>query len=235
MTQKRKKQVSLLIFLAGFVFLLAVSWFVGRPMIRFVSNPQQFRVWVEQSGMWSRVLFVGMVIFQVLVAFIPGEPLEIGAGYAFGVWEGTVLCLLGITIGSILIFLLVRRFGVQFVELFFSVERIRSVKFLQKERRLTVIAFFVFLIPGTPKDILSYFVGLTSMKLSTWIAITTLARIPSVVTSTVGGQALNTKNYLTAVLVLGVTAALSLGGWFVYKLWSGRRQERRESDLPQSR
>jgi uncharacterized membrane protein YdjX (TVP38/TMEM64 family) len=181
------------------------------------------------------VLFVGMVIFQVLVAFIPGEPLEIGAGYAFGVWEGTVLCLLGITIGSILIFLLVRRFGVQFVELFFSVERIRSVKFLQKERRLTVIAFLVFLIPGTPKDILSYFVGLTSMKLSTWIAITTLARIPSVVTSTVGGQALNTKNYLTAVLVLGVTAALSLGGWFVYKLWSRRRQERRESDLPQSR
>ena len=65
-----------------------ITWFVGKPLIRFIENPDGFRAWVDGHGIWGRVLYVGMVIFQVLVALIPGEPLEIAGGYAFGAWEG---------------------------------------------------------------------------------------------------------------------------------------------------
>ena len=69
-------------------------------------------------------------------------------------------------------------------------DRIRSLRFLQDSRRLNLLTFIVFFIPGTPKDLLSYFIGLTDMKLGTWLCITAVARIPSIVTSTVTGDAL---------------------------------------------
>lgn len=106
----------------------------------------------------------------MIIAIVPGEPLEIGAGYAFGAVEGTLLCILGTTLSSVLIFLVVKKFGMRVVTLFVSEEKIRSFTFLQNTRRLNLIAFLLFFIPGTPKDVLTYVVGLTPMRLPTWVA-----------------------------------------------------------------
>jgi uncharacterized membrane protein YdjX (TVP38/TMEM64 family) len=215
---KNKTQRTLgIIAVAVFIlFTLAVTWFAGRPLIKFVSNPDEFRAWVDTGGVWSRFAFVGMVVLQVVVAFIPGEPLEIGAGYAFGIWEGTLLCLAGIIIGSIIIFVLVRRFGVKLVEVFYSREKIMSMRYLKDRKRVKIVAFFVMLIPGTPKDLLSYFVGLTDIKLSVWIIIVAVARIPSVITSTVGGGMLGMKNYEFAILTFALTLLISGCGLLMY-------------------
>ncbi len=228
MSEKTKKILSLVMIALALVFAGAVTWYVGRPMVRFVEDPEQFRLWVDAHGIWSRLAFVGMVVFQVLIAVIPGEPIEIGGGYAFGFWEGTLWCVVGIGIGSVLIFALVRRFGVRLVELFFSMEKIRSLKFLQNDRRRDTIAFVIFLLPGTPKDLVSYFVGLTPMKLSTWLFISMVARLPSVVTSTAGGSALSSQNYITALVVFAVAAGLSIGGWVLYNWFMKRRQKKKE-------
>ncbi len=93
---------------------------------------------------------MGMVIVQVIIALIPGEPFEIAAGYAFGAWEGTLLCLLASTIGSILVFSLVRRFGLRVVRLFFSPEKLHTLRFLKDSRGRDFLFFLIFLIPGTP-------------------------------------------------------------------------------------
>lgn len=231
MTEKHKKQAA---WCAGLIFLLftvLVAWRIGVPMVRFVSQPEEFRAWVDAHGLMGKLLFVGMVVLQVVVAVIPGEPLEIGAGYAFGAVEGTLLCLIGIAIGSTLVFLLVRKLGVRLVEVFFPVEKIRSLRFLQDSRRLNRLVFLVFFIPGTPKDLLCYFVGLTGMRLPTWIAISFFARIPSVVTSTLGGDALGTQHYIQALVVFAVAGILSAAGLFVYhrlKAAHAARKERRE-------
>ena len=216
MTHRQKKLAA---WCAGMIFILffvLTAWYIGTPMVRLVSQPQAFRAWVEAHGFGGKLLFVGMVILQVIVAIIPGEPLEIGAGYAFGAVEGTLLCLIGIAIGSTLVFLLVRKFGVPLVEVFFPVEKIRALRFLQDSRRLNRLTFLLFFIPGTPKDLLCYFVGLTEMKLPVWMAISFFARIPSVVTSTLGGDALGTQSYLRAVIVFAVAAVLSAAGLYLY-------------------
>ena len=109
--KKRRKLVSILSIIVFFVFFIIVFLVIGRKMIRFFSEPDKFRDWVDAKGVKSRFIFVGMMILQIIIAIIPGEPLEIGAGYAFGAIEGTILCLLGILIGSILVFLFSRYFG----------------------------------------------------------------------------------------------------------------------------
>ena len=104
--------------------------------------------------------------------------------------------------------------------------KIHSLKFLQNTRRLDLIAFLLFFIPGTPKDVLTYIVGLTPMRLSTWIFITTVARLPSVITSTVGGNALGTQEYLFAVIVFAATAVISGVGVLVYRKITQHHQKK---------
>ena len=209
--------------------MVVVFLFVGMPMIRFVEDPAQYRTWIDGKGLLAQLSFIGMVFFQVIIAIIPGEPLEICAGYAFGMLEGTLLCIIGIALGSAAIFLLVRTLGVKLVEVFFSVEKIRSMRFLRDARKRNTLTFAVMLIPGTPKDLISYFVGLTDMKLHEWIVITTVARIPSIVTSTLGGNALAEQNYLFAVIVFVITAAFSIVGILVYNKISRRREEKKSA------
>ena len=222
-TEKQKKTISFCVILAFILFCSAVGWFIGRPMIEFVSNPQEFRNWVAESGIFGKVAFVLMVIFQVIIAFVPGEPLEIGAGYAFGVIEGTLLCLLGITLGSLIVLGLVRKFGVKLVEVFFTFEKIKSAKFMQNKRRLGLITFFMFFLPGTPKDLLTYLLGLTNIENKKVLLIISVARLPSVITSTIGGSLLGTQKYLFAIIVFFVTLIISIAGWVIYNYINNKR------------
>ena len=210
-----------------FLFLVLsalVCWFAGRPLIRFVREPERFQAWVDAQGVRAPLLFVGMVVLQIVVAIIPGEPLEIAAGYAFGALEGTLLCLIGALVGRVAVFLLVRRFGVRAVEVFFPREKVQSLRFLQNEKKLAFWVFFLFSRPGTPKDVLCYIVGLTKLPLRSWIIISTIAPIPSIITSTIGGSALGMGRYAFAAAVFGATLAISAAGLLVYRRVSRRNE-----------
>ena len=225
MTQNRQKILWLTAVSACILFSFVVGWYVGVPMIRLAENPDAFRDWVDASGPWGRILFVGMVVIQVLVAFIPGEPVELAAGYAFGVLEGSLLTMTGFLIGSWIIFLLVRRFGVKLVEVFFSKEKIRQIGFLRNPKKALILSFILMAIPGTPKDFLSYFAGLTPLTLGQWLAIVTIARIPSLLTSTITGAAAGEENYLLSAIMLGITLIISgLGVLYYRKLTQQERQ-----------
>lgn len=217
MTSKHQKAIYLLSILIFVVFCVLVSWFIGVPMVRFAENPELFRNWVNSYGIWSRIVFLGMVVLQVLVAMIPGEAIELAAGYAFGILEGTLLSMIGIVLGSWIIFLLVRRFGMKMVEAFFPENRIAEISFLKNSRKAKVLAFLLMVIPGTPKDFLSYFAGLTPLTLKQWLLIVLIARTTSVLTSTVTGAAAGGKRYALALAMLIVTGVVSTMGVLYYR------------------
>lgn len=226
LSEKSKKFIAIGGVALFLIITVVVSYFVGRPMVKFAAEPEKFREWIDSFGAYGYLVFLGMMVLQVFVAIIPGEPLEIVAGYAFGMIEGTLLCMAGAFIGSMLVFMFVRKFGVKAVEIFFPMEKINSIKFLHNAKKRDTLIFIIFLLPGTPKDLLCYFVGLTDIKLSTWMIITSIARIPSIVTSTIGGNALGVKNYVFAIIMLGVTLAISAVGLLIYKAITKRNQRR---------
>ena len=224
MNDKLRKGLSIgffILFLLVFALVTILFW---KPLMNFFEEPETFRLWVEEKGWSARILFVGMVVVQVFLALIPGEPLEIAAGFAFGSVEGTILCLIGIAVGSALVFLLVRLIGVKLVTVFFPIEKIHSLRILQNSRRFEAILFLLMFIPGTPKDLISYFVGLTEMKLGRWLLLTSVARIPSVVTSTIGGNAVGEGEYLYAALVFAITFLISVAGILVYDRITKRKK-----------
>jgi len=217
MTDKHRKMLWVLAIILFAAFCAVVGWLVGVPMVRLAGEPEKFRAWVDSFGVWSRLVFVGMVFLQVLVALIPGEPLELAAGYVFGVVEGSLLALAGILLGSAVVFLLVQRLGPKFVEVFFPERELKRLAFLKDPKKSRVLAFILMTIPGTPKDLLSYFAGLTPITLWQWLAIVLISRIPSLMTSTVSGGLAGTENYLLSVIVFAFTVCLSGIGVLYYR------------------
>ena len=217
LTKTQQKRVGIAAIAIAIIATALIIWLAGVPLVKFASEPEKFRRWVNDSGIWSRFAYIGMVILQVIIAVLPGEPFEIAAGYAFGAVEGTILCIIASTLGSVMVFLLVRYFGVPLVEVFFPEEKLKKLKFLKTTPKRDMIFFIIFMIPGTPKDLLCYFTGLTDIKFSLWLLICSLGRLPSIITSTVGGDALGTSNYWFAVAVFAVTMVIRLIGLLIYK------------------
>lgn len=215
LTKQQKFQLALAAL--GVIFLCVIGWLIGRPLVRFVSDPEQFRLWVESKGIAGILAFMGMIVLQVFLAVIPGGPFEVGAGYAFGVVKGTLICDAATTLASLLVFLFVRRFGMKFVELFVSPEQIASVSLLKSSKKSESILLLIFLIPGTPKDVLSYLVGLTDMKVSHWIFICAVGRLPAILLSAVSGSALGTADYGIAAGAIAVLTALYAVGIIVWR------------------
>ncbi len=220
---KGKKIAAIVSVAVFFIVLALLTIFVGGPIVKTLGDPASFRAWVDERGAWGRVLFVGVMALQVIIAFIPAEPLELAAGYAFGTLWGTLLVWIGLVIGTTIVFVFVRKIGVKAVEVFFPREKIDSVKYLNNEKALNATAFVLFLIPGTPKDLLTYVAGLTKIRLMPWIVLTSVARIPSVLTSTISGNALGLEKYGLAIIVFAATGLVSGVAFLLYR----RNQRRR--------
>lgn len=206
------------------ILALLATWFIWCWLTSF--SREGLRDYIRSFGAAGWLVFLALQILQVFIALIPGELLESAAGFVFGSVFGTLLCYAGIAIASSLVFVLTRKFGVKLVQVFVSREKINQLRFLNTEKKRDVLIFIAFFIPGTPKDLLTYFAGLTEIKLSTFLVITLVARLPSVVTSTFGGHLLGEGEYVLAVIVYAATAVISLLGMLGYNAWMKRREDK---------
>lgn len=226
----RRQITQLILAILAVIFICILGYCIGRPLVHFVSEPEKFQLWVEEKGILGVLAFMGMNILQVLLAVIPGGPFEIGAGYAFGVVKGSLICDIAMTIASVIIFLFVKKFGLRFVELFVSKEKIESVKFLKSSKRSESIIFLLFLVPGTPKDLLSYLVGLTDMKLSHWIFICGVGRLPAIFLSALSGSALSSARYHLAIILIAAIIMLYVVGIILYRIHNKRAAEKNSAN-----
>ena len=209
--------IGVVLLLATLVTLLIWKWLAS-------FSQDEFRSYIQSFGVMGWMVLLILQFVQVFIALIPGELVESAAGYAFGPIAGTLLCYAGVAAASCAVFLLTRRFGVKLVEVFISREKINELRFINTERKRDLFIFLVFFIPGTPKDLLTYFVGLTDIKLHVFLSISLAARLPSVVSSTFGGHLLGEGNYWGAILLYGITGIISLAGLAIYNTIIRRRR-----------
>lgn len=213
----KQQKVSLACAAVSVILFALLFVFFGSRMLEMLREPKILTEYIDGFGAYSQLVFIAVRTLQTVVKVIPGEPVEIAAGLAFGTFGGLALCLVGTAVGSAIIVLLTRTLGMKFVTLFVSEEKLRSCALLKSSDRLYLLLFFFYLIPGTPKDIFTYAAALTDIKLWKFFVITGIARIPSIITSTMCGASLCQKNYLAAAVIYGVTLMLSVAGMLVYR------------------
>lgn len=215
---KKYRFFILTIVIVIFVGLLIFLW---KPLAAFAANPEHLFTLLKSAGPWSAVVFSILNVLQVIFAVIPGGPFEIAAGYMFGILPGTLLCDVTMTIGSVLVFLLVRKFGMRFIELFISRKKIDSIHFLQNNQKIQSVLFLIFLIPGTPKDVVTYLAGMTNLSLKSWVFICFVGRFPAILLTVLGGAALGTARYGIVAAVIAVFIVCYFIGLRLYKHWNG--------------
>lgn len=214
----RRQWVFLLLPAVVFVVLTAILYAVfGKKLLVIIEDPQVFKAWIDSFGAWGEAAFVGIRTAQTVFKFIPAEPLEVGSGYAFGIWGGLFWCMLGTELGSAVILLLSKKYGIRFVSHFTDPEKLKEFSFLQDNRKLRPLLFLIYFIPGAPKDLLTYFVAFTDIRLWEYLLISSVARVPSIITSTMCGAYFGEQNYLAAVLVYAATLLISGIGVLVYR------------------
>ena len=231
----KKKRV--LILGALFVLLVAGLTVFLFPYVQKLRDPQVqllVETWVRKVGVLGWLAMFGVQMLQVVIAFIPGEPVELIAGALYGAAGGLALCTLGCVTASALIFLLSKRLGKSVLDSLFGAEKVKDWKWLYDSQRMELVTFILFLIPGTPKDMLTYVVGVTNMRVGKFLLISSLARIPSVLSSTMIGSSLRQGNWVLTLVVFIITAVIGVVGITCKdRMIAFCRGDRREPDTPQ--
>lgn len=227
---KNKKDILLAIVVLLLAAAIAAATIWLWPWFANLSTPegqQQLQELVSRLGLGGWLLMLGLQLLQIVVAVIPGEPIEILMGMLYGAWGGFLTCELGVLTGSLLVFFAVRLLGAPLVRRIFGEEKLQKYTFLQNTERLELLTFILFFIPGTPKDILTYVAGLTRISPLRFLGISAFARIPSILSSTYAGSTLAKGDWLAGLIIFAAVGAISLTGILIHKklmMRIGRRQ-----------
>ena len=186
-----------------------------------------FRQLIAGLHLWGVLAMLGIQVLQVVLAFIPGEPVEVLAGVLYGAFGGFLVCEAGVLLGQLAVFSLVRRYGAPVVELFFEKKSIHRFAFLHNTRRLEGLIFLLFFIPGTPKDILTYVAGLTPIGRGRFLFLSMVARIPSILSSTLAGATLGEGKLWVSLAIFGGIGLVGLGGIFLNQRLMARLEKSR--------
>lgn len=217
---KLSKRNKIILFVAVIVIAVALCAFIAwlcKPFISMLGDPAtqlRFEEWVSSLGAAGVLVMLAIQVIQVVVAFIPGEVVQVMAGVMYGTFGGLALCLAGCVIASSIVFLLIRKFGRGFVVKLFGQEQLTRYDFLNDSSKLETLVFVLFLIPGLPKDVLTYIVPLTPIKMGSFIVLSTIARIPGMVASTLIGSSITNANW---PLIVGIFAVVAVVG--VLAIW----------------
>ena len=193
MNQKNSKILKIIILIAVILLLVILSIEL-LPLFKNITTEQgrlEIKATIDDMGWRGAFAIIGLMIAQIFLAMLPGEPVELLAGMCYGPLLGTAIVTLGALISTILIFFAVRKFGRNFIYTFTSkdkIEKLEGSKWFKNPKQIELIFFILFLLPGTPKDLLVYIGGLFPVKPLRFILVSTLARIPAILALTIVGH-----------------------------------------------
>lgn len=192
--------------------ILAIAIIVGIiiymfPVMRELSTKEgqlAFKEKVSSSGILGLLMLFALQVAQIFLIIIPGEPIEILEGMCYGPIWGTVFIMVSAGIISTIIFFLVRKYGKRFVYNFCDKEKVAKIensKLFKNPNKIEMIMFILFLLPGTPKDLLVYIAGLLPINPVKFVLISVFARFPSVISSTLAGANLAVGDWKKSIIM----------------------------------
>ncbi|MDO5043857.1 MAG: TVP38/TMEM64 family protein [Coriobacteriia bacterium] len=226
----RRQIRNLILFILIVIAVTLVAYYAFQPILQFMKDPSSVKAWVDENPTTAVPAFIGLMMVQIIIAILPGEPIQLAMGYAFGWFWGSIYTLLATIISAALIFTLVRKFGRPIVNMFFSEEKLEEISWLHESKQINTLMFILMLIPGTPKDLFTYIAGLTKMKLHQWLLITLVARIPGVIAQSIAGANLGTDTWHISLIAFGVTGLFALLGIAYYAYLTKQVRNKKHMD-----
>ena len=216
-TKRNKKRVQIITLIALGV-VLAIATIAAIPLIKALRTEEGLEGIRDRleaySGVGGIIVFTFLQALQVVIAVIP--PVQVVGGMLFGWLWGGLLSFAGTVLGTLVIFLIVKKLGRPVVEAFVDEKHLKKYKFLQDEKKLTVILIILYLIPGIPKDVISYIVPLTQVSKRDFFLYVMPCRLPAILLSTLLGSGVTSGNYRIIIIALSICFGAGIIG-FLFK------------------
>jgi len=164
---------------------------------------------IEDHRTYAVFIFIGLQVVQVLVAFLPGEVTGFVGGIFFGPLWGIIFSTMGLALGSWIAFNLSRLIGRPLIDIIVRQETIKRFDYVMKHKGL-FLAFLLFLIPGFPKDILCYLLGLGHMRQVEFLIVSITGRLLGTTLLTIGGAFFRDEHYGALFTVVGISIGVIL-------------------------
>ena len=187
-------------------------YFCHHELLEDMSNIRDVEVWLRQYRAQSALVYIAAQIIQIIICVIPGQALQIAAGYLYGFWLGYLLSLIGAFLGSVIVFYLSRLLGHDAVHILFGERKITNMLDQMNSKKGFVIVFLIFLIPGIPKDLCTYAAGLSEMHIRPFLIISLIARTPGIMCSLAVGKQVLDGQYMSAISLAAVAVVLFILG-----------------------
>jgi uncharacterized membrane protein YdjX (TVP38/TMEM64 family) len=193
-----------ILLMLGYIYL----WAYVQPYYAIISDKEQVSGLFKATGNWAPIVYILLEAGQVITIFWP-VPLEIVGGFLFGLPLGLFYSMVGLTLGGVITFLLGRWVALKYVCRFIDPEKfLRFRKLMSREGSLA--AFIIYLIPGVPKDFVSYILGLTRLSLKFFVVAVTIFRLPSTFLLTLQGAEAAKGHYWLSMGLIGFNYFLAV-------------------------
>lgn len=174
-----KKRAYIILSLVA-VLIVFIAYEYYSRYFQLLKSPQHIKNLILSYGKYSMLAFLGLQILQVVAFFIPGEVVQIAGGYIYGAFYGGLLSLIGITIGSVVVYAVARFYGKPLIKKIISEKHLTFFNKLLKVGSINHVVFLLYLIPGIPKDVLGYICGISDISFKDFLVCSTLGRIPGI-------------------------------------------------------
>lgn len=185
MKGKLKQTEYITLFLLVIIIALVIIYW--QPITKLFSEKENIQNFISNFGILAPIGFILIQIFQIIIAPIPAYLTWIAGGYIFGWFWGSIYSLLGLTLGSIIVFYLVKIFGRPLVLKLIPEKIFKKFDYLT-EKKGVLIFFIIFLLPFFPDDIICYAAGLTKIPILSLVIIAFLGRFPVIIISNIIGD-----------------------------------------------
>ena len=199
----------------GFMILLVcgLSIFIYKYGSSTLFNPEWLESLPNRLSEYKRFAFVILILVQfvqIVICFLPGEPIQIAASYLYGVIPGYLMSVVGAIIGAIAAFGIARLLGRDAMHYIFTEEKVESYRKLINSGKGMTLVLLIYLIPGIPKDAVAYIAGVSEMRMTPFIILSTIGRSPGMIGSLLMGKFIETGNYAALAILFTIACLTAL-------------------------
>lgn len=230
MKKNNLKKLRIISFFLVLIFFAFAIWklFPIFKTLTTVEGRNTFSEKIFSLGLKGHIILCGMLICKVLVIFLPGEPIELLAGMCYGPFLGLLVLYIGYFLSTLIIILAVKKFGIDLVKDVVPEEKFNKVQtmFKNNPQKIELTLFVLYFIPVLPKDFITYIASLLPLSNKRILSISLIARIPSVLSSTIVGSKILSGDIFTIIIVYSITYSISLIIAGIYKKVTKTKQEK---------
>ena len=174
----KKINLDTILSILSLVVLGLIFWWGFKTGI--LVDQAKMKDFVEQFGSLSVFALIVLQILQVVFPIVPGGIGMVVATLIFGIWWGFIINYISISIGSIIVFQIGRKFGKPLILKYFNEKLFaRYEKLLDNQHKFDKIFAVSILLPVAPDDFLCYLAGTTDMSLKKFVTIILLGKPPT--------------------------------------------------------